>query len=179
MTDNVPVSTLLLKGTWLVLLHANRVPPHVGFMADGNYNSLTIKGHELDVKLDVLLKTIQQKKIETVFLQLRKHPVFSNDHQLHIFQHQVQQFQSVKPYEATCLSPLKLFFQEFYALPLQEEELLFDMVRRLEENDYLGQRIFINIDEKSMENGKFSLPEYSSKQLQEVIRKEREAFYKD
>lgn len=179
MTVNSTVSTLLLKGTWLVLLHATRVPPHAGLMVDGNYNSLTIKGHELDVKLDVLLKMIQQKKVEAVFLQLKKHPVFSHDYQLHIFQHQVGLFQAVKPYEATCLSPLKLFFQEFYALPLLEHELLFELIQRLEENHYLGQRIFMNIDEKSMENGKFSLPNYSVEELQEVIRKEREAHSKD
>ena len=179
MTVNPTVSTLLLKGTWLVLLHATRVPPHAGLMVEGNYNSLTIKGHELDVKLDVLLKMIQQKKVEAVFIELKKHPVFSNDYQLHIFQHQVSLFQAVKPNEATCLSPLKLFFQEFYAVPLLEDELLFELIQRLEENNYLGQRIFMNIDEKSMENGKFSLPNYSLEELQEVIRKEREAYSKD
>jgi hypothetical protein len=50
------------KNAWLVLLHAKRVPPHVGLMVDGVYNSLTIKGHELDVTFDALLKTIKQKK---------------------------------------------------------------------------------------------------------------------
>ena len=53
----------LSKNSWLVILHASRTPPHIGLMIDGNYNSLTIKGHELNVNLTVLLKTIQQKKL--------------------------------------------------------------------------------------------------------------------
>ena len=54
----------LSKNTWLVILHASRTPPHIGVLIDGNYNSLTIKGHELDININVLLKTIQQKKLK-------------------------------------------------------------------------------------------------------------------
>lgn len=172
-------SELLLKQSWLVILHAGRIPPHVGLMIEGNYNSLTIKGHELNVSCEALLKTIHQKKIEAVFLQLKKHPVFSNGHLLDVFQHQVQEFPFVKQGVATCLQPLKLFFHEFYALQKTDGELLFELVKRLEENDYIGQRIFLNISEKSIKNGKFSLPDYSAEQLQNVIKQERSAYYKD
>ena len=172
-------SELLLKHAWLVLLHVSRIPPHVGLMIDGNYNSLTIKGQELNVSCEALLKTIQIKKTDAVFLQLKKHPVFSNGHLLDVFQHQVQQFPHVKQGVATCVQPLKLFFHEFYALQKTDDELLFELVKRLEDNDYIGERIFVNIDEKSMKNGKFSLPDYSAEQLQEVIREKRSAYYKD
>ena len=55
---------LILKDTWLVILHASRTPPHIGLLVNGNYNSLTIKGHELNIDLKILLKTIQHKKIK-------------------------------------------------------------------------------------------------------------------
>jgi hypothetical protein len=94
-------TSVVTKGTWLVILHASRIPPHVGLMINGNYNSLTIKERELNVSSEVLLKTISQKKIEALFLKIVKHPVFSSDHQLNIFQEQLNQFTSVKQNEAT------------------------------------------------------------------------------
>lgn len=60
-------SEQLLKSTCLVILHASRTPPHIGILVDGNYNSLTIKGHELNVDITVLLKTIQQKNRNTFY----------------------------------------------------------------------------------------------------------------
>lgn len=167
----------LSKNTWLVILHASRIPPHVGVLIDGNYNSLTIKGHELNVNISVLLKTIQQKKIEALFVQLKYHPVFSTDYQKDICQHYIQQFTQVKPDEASCLSPVKLFLQEFYAIPLIKEELLFELMERLNQNNYIIDVIGSNINTSDI-NG-FSLPTYTNQELQEVIRSERAIFYKD
>ncbi len=166
----------LSKHTWIVILHASRIPPHVGILIDGNYNSLTIKGRELNVRLEVLLKTIQQKKIEALFIQLEKHPVFSTHYQLEVFQHHLQQFTQVN-YEATCLSPVKLYLQEFYVIPLQESELLFELVERLKQNQYIHKTIGLNIEVK-LKGEEFELPIYSPEQLRTVIQTERANFYK-
>jgi hypothetical protein len=166
------------KHTWLVILHASRIPPHVGVVIDGNYNSLTIKGHELNVALEVLLKTIQQKKIEALFIQLKKHPVFSSEYQKEICQHYIKQFTQVKQHEASCLSPVKLFLQEFYALCLNEKELLFELTERLKQNNYVSGVIGLNVEEK-LEHEQFSLPMYTHEELQKVIQTERNHYYKD
>jgi hypothetical protein len=168
----------LSKDTWLVILHASRIPPHVGIVIDGNYNSLTIKGHELNVGIDVLLKTIQQKKIEALFVRLKKHPVFSNGYQKEICQHYIQQFTQVKQNEASCLSPVKLFLQEFYALCLSEKELLFELTERLKQNNYISEVVGLNVEEK-LEQCQFSLPMYTHEELQKVIQSERHNYYKD
>lgn len=168
----------LSKGTWLVILHASRIPPHIGLAIDGNYNSLTIKGHELNVSIEVLLKTIQQKKIEALFIQLKKHPVFSSEYQKEISQLYIQQFTQVKPNEASCLSPVKLFLQEFYAVSLVENELLFELMERLKQNQYITAIVEFNLQDK-INGDEFSLPVYSHQQLQDVIKQERNAYYKD
>ncbi len=168
----------LYKHSWIVVLHASRIPPHVGVLIDGNYNSLTIKGHELNVGIDILLKTIQQKKIEALFIQLKKHPVFSADYQKEICQHYIKQFTQVKPDDATCLSPVKLFLQEFYALELNDKELLFELTERLKQNNYVSDVIGINVHEK-LEEDLFSLPMYTNEELQKVIQTERNNYYKD
>ena len=166
----------LLKNVWIVLLHANRIPPHVGLILNGSYNSLTIKGQELDINLDVILKTISQKKIETTFIKLVPHPVFSYDYQLQIFKEYIKQFKHVKALEATCLSPIKLFLQEFYALKFNTDELLFNLIERLSLNNYLevAQSLNFNLSLNNIE-----LPTYTTQQLNELISKERLPYYKD
>lgn len=179
----IPVSTAfdekdLGKNTWLVILHASRIPPHVGMLIDGNYNSLTIKGHELNVGIGVLIKTIQQKKIEALFVQLKKHPVFSTGYQLDVCQLYIRQFTQVKQHEASCLSPVKLFLQEFYALCLNENELLYELTERLKQNNYISFAAGLNVEGK-LEQDQFSLPMYTHEELQKVIQSERSNYYKD
>lgn len=146
-------------------------------LINGTYHSLTIKGHETNVSLPVLLKTIQQKKIETVFVKLKKHPVFSYDYQNEIFQWQIKQFKKVNPNEASCLSPVKLFLSEFYAVNRIENELLFELIERLLQNDYIDDALALNIN-KFVKGQPFYFPIYTYAELQEVILNEQLKFNK-
>jgi len=166
----------LNKDSWLVILHANRIPPHIGLLINGNYNSLTIKGHELNVSIEALLKTISQKKIESVFIKLIKHPVFSLDHQLNMFQEMVKNFEQVKQNQATCLTPIKLFFQEFYAVNSINDELFFEFIKRLNDNSYLQTASAFNFN---LNTNIVEFPFYSKEQLNEQIKAERLPYYKD
>ncbi len=176
LSDKVSIEDLS-DNSWIVVMHASRIPPHVGILINGSYNSLTIKGHETDIDLVVLLKTIQQKKIETIFIKLKKHPVFSLDYQKEICQIQIKQFTQVKPNEASCLSPVKLFLNEFYVVSIQEFELLYELIERLKQNDYIDKVLGLNIEDKIKSN-QFFFPLYTYDELQEVIIKERNHFYK-
>lgn len=177
LTYSVPDDLKSLdKHSWLVILHASRIPPHVGLMINGNYNSLTIKERELNVSSEALLKTINRKNIDALFLRLAKHPVFSEDYKLQVFQEQLKQFTSVKPGEATCLSPIKLFFEEFYAIK-KNDDLLYDFVDSLYANAYVSEAIGMNIKDNGDKNV-FTFTTYTESELQERIKKERESFFK-
>ena len=158
----------LFDGSWIVILHAYRIPPHVGIVINGNYNSLTIKGHELDVNLSALIKLIERKKIEAVFVKLKKHPVFSSDFQKEIFQLQIKQYTKVLPNEASCLNPVKLFLSEFYAVSIIEKELLYELVERLKQNNYTKIALGLNVENKA-ESNQFYFPLYSYDDLQAII----------
>jgi len=161
----------LSKNSWVIILHASRMPPHIGILINGHYSSLTIKGHELNVKAEALLKLISQKKTETLAIQLIKQPVFSLDHQKEVFEHFIKQFTKVEANGATCLSPVKLFLQEFYALPYLKHEMLFELTNRLTQNAYIYQTVGFNVDDK-LKHGHFSLPQYTHSQLQQTIEQE-------
>jgi glycerophosphoryl diester phosphodiesterase len=181
-TVNIEINTVALndkvlsKDSWLVVMHANRIPPHVGVLINGNYNSLTIKGHELNVTIEALLKTISQKKIESVFIKLKKHPVFSLDHQTEMFKETIKKFGPVRQHEATCLSPIKLFFEEFYAVQLIETELYYDLMKRLNDNSYLEFAGALNFE---MPKDTMELPFYTLDELNETIKAQRLPYYKD
>jgi hypothetical protein len=165
----------LNKGAWLAILHAQRTPPHVGLIFSGFYSSLTIKERELDLRAEVLIKTITQKHIESIFLKVVPHPVFSIEHQKEMFTEHLMKYTKVKQNESTCLTPVKNFFNEFYALNSNENELLYDFVKKLSENHFIEKAALANVN---FENG-IELPHYSTDELNERIRKERSAYYKD
>lgn len=123
------------------MLHVNRVPPHIGLLIDNVYHSLSIKGQELNVSGDALLKNISLRKIPSVFIEIKKHPVFSNLHLAEAFAEQVKQFDRVNATGNTCLSPVRLFFGEFYALDGAKIELVFDLLEQLEKNRFGGRAL--------------------------------------
>lgn len=165
----------LQKGTWLAVLHAQRVPPHIGLIFSGNYNSLTIKEQELNISSELLLKTILQKKIKSLFIKIVPHPVFSIDHQLEIFQEHLKKFACVKQFEATCLSPVKLFFKEFYAIESADNELFFEFTQQLNNNNFIESACALNME---LQEG-IDLPFYTVEELNEKIRNERQTYYND
>jgi len=178
---HIPVHTekfsedCLQKGTWLAILHAQRIPPHIGLIFSGNYNSLTIKERELNISSELLLKTVLQKKIKSVFIKIVPHPVFSTGHQLEMFQEHLKKFACVKQFEATCLSPVKLFFKEFYAIDSPETELFFEFTQQLNNNNFIDTACAVNME---LQEG-IDLPYYTLQELNEKIKTERQTYYND
>lgn len=155
------------KGIYLVLLHANRVPPHIGMMIDNEYHSLTIKGQELNISGNVLLKSIAVRKIPTIFIKIKKHPVFSNQHLNESFVEQVKMFDQVNAEGNTCLSPIKIFFEEFYAIKKENIRLVFDLLDALKDNYFIDETCGMNLGE--MKGNIFYLQPYNETDLQVKI----------
>ena len=153
-----------------MLLHANRVPPHIGMMIDHLYHSLSIKGQEVNVAGEVLMKNIAVRKIPAVFLEIRKHPVFSNDHLSESFAEQIRGFDKVNSRGNTCLSPVKLFFEEFYAIDKDRVNLVFDLLREISENKYGGLAFGAHLG--ALKENIFYLQPYNQRDLEKQIEEE-------
>jgi hypothetical protein len=163
------------NGVWLAILHAQRIPPHIGIIFSGKYNSLTIKENEFNINSELIFKTIEQKKIKSLFLKVNPHPVFSIDHQSDIFHEHLKKFPSVKQNESTCLTPIKLFFEEFYAIPNQKDELLFEFIQKLNDQKYIE---YASSCQVSLHDG-IELPYYSAEELNNRIKAERQTYYNE
>ena len=160
----------MTKGNYLVLLHADKIPPHIGLLIDNTFHSLTVKGQELNIKGNVLLKNISLRKICTVFIKIKKHPVFSNNHLNEAFIEQVKQFDKVNDDNNTCLSPIRLFFDEFYAIPQEQVKLVFDLLDALKKNDFIDTTCATN--HVALKENMFYLQTYNEAGLKKQIVKE-------
>lgn len=178
---NIPIgittfdNALCQRQTWLVLLRLDNIPPHAGLMINGNYNSLTLKGPEMNVSAAALLRLIAQRASPSAFVRIVRHPVFSTDYQLAAFQEVLKSHGAVRENASTCLSPLKDFFQEFYALLPQTDELLPGFLKRLCDNGFAETAMLLN----TPDNDRLLVPYYTAPELRERIRAERLPFYTD
>jgi hypothetical protein len=155
----------LSKGIFIVILHASRIPPHIGIIAGNKYHSLSIKGQEINLPLEAFLKNIRIRKIPSIFIKIKSHPTFSNDYLKEHFIHDIQQFAKVEAGAATCLSPLRSFFEEVYSVSTTDVNFIFELLPRLESNGLIESVAFLFIAEEH-----FHLPVYDMDQINDGIR---------
>ena len=90
----------LQQGFFLCIWHANKIPPHIGVVIDGAYFSLKVKGKDLNIPVNDIVKLIEKKGICSVFVKIEQ-PVEKSD-VAHVF----SKFQNAQETIATCLTPI-------------------------------------------------------------------------
>ncbi|MBL7884153.1 MAG: hypothetical protein JNL69_08785 [Bacteroidia bacterium] len=161
--------TDLLNGLYIVILHAKRTPPHIGLIVDKQYHSLTIKGHEINVSVEALIRNVSQRKIPSLFVKIKPHLTFSSLYLKEHFITTIAQFPKVAVNVATCLSPIKQFFEENYAVSSDNINYLFDLLPVLEDMELIEHSTSLFIDEEH-----FHLPLYNLAELNKGIDKANE-----
>ncbi len=161
----------LSKGLYITVLHATRIPPHIGIIADKSYHSLSIKGQDINTPIAALIKNSTIRKIPSLFVKIKSHPTFSDIYLREHFITNVQQFERVDIGVATCLSPIKLFFEEVYNVPMKGVNYLFELLPVLESEGLIESIFSLNIDEK-----KYELPVYTNKEINAGIESVRKEF---
>lgn len=160
----------LSKGLFIAVVHATRIPPHIGIVVDKSYHSLSIKGQDIDTPIAALIKNSNIRKIPTLFIKIKSHPTFSSIYLREHFITNVQQFERVDVGIATCLSPIKLFFEEVYGVSMKKVNYLYELLPVLESEGLIESISSIHIDEKA-----YHLPAYTNKEINagiELVRKE-------
>ena len=153
----------LANGVHLTILHASRIPPHIGMVINNHYHSLSIKGQEIDQSVVALIKNSKIRRIPSLFLKIRSHPNFSNEQLNELFISSVKQFYKVESGKATCMSPVKLFF-EAYQLPMNNVNYLFDLLPKLYEAGSIE-----NVSSLFIEGSEFTLPVYTFEDINKGI----------
>lgn len=154
----------LLNGLFLVVIHATRIPPHIGIISKKYYHSLSIKGQEINIPAEAFIRNTIQRNIPCLFIKIKKHPVFSYDFLNEHFISNVKEFPEVEVGIATCLSPIKLFFDEVYNIPMNKVNYLYELLPVLEAEDLIENTSSLFVDEKN-----YQLPIYSFEEINEGI----------
>jgi hypothetical protein len=162
------------RGLFLVIIEAKRIPPHIGVMINGNFSSLTIKGHELNVSSSVLLKNISLRKIPSLFIKILDHPVFSSAYLDELLQSCIIDHDRVEVNGPTCLFPIRQFFKEGYHVDTKETEYIFHLLPLLIRNGLVVSVYGSNLD-IDLRKENFLLPYYTKNEIYgriEAVRKE-------
>lgn len=152
------------KGAYIVVLHATRIPPHIGMIIGGNYHSLTIKGQDINVPVASLIKTIQHRNISSLFIKIKIPELYNEIYLMNRFIDKIKQFTRVDVNVATCLSPLKLLFEEEYALSMEGINYVFELLPQLETFNLIKSCGSLFIDSTT-----FTFSSYSMEQINAEI----------
>jgi hypothetical protein len=88
----------------LWILHADRIPPHIGISAKGLFFSLKVTGKDEFLPVLKLLDILNLKKISSVVIELNS--LFAEME----LAYKYQQFDRAKDLESSCLVPIKELF---------------------------------------------------------------------
>jgi hypothetical protein len=159
----------LLKGVYIAVVHATRIPPHIGLIIDGKYHSLTVKGRDINTSVNALIKNSVQRKIPTLFIKIKSHSTFSDAYLKEHFITNIQQFPKVDIGIATCLSPIKLFFSETYNMTMDNVNYLFELIPAL-----YAEQLIESASALYIEQQEFNLPVYTKTEINKGISEVRE-----
>jgi hypothetical protein len=165
----------LRTGVFLVLLHATRIPPHIGMLFNGRYHSLTVKGKDLDVTLEALLKNITLRKLPALFIELKNPATLPVDTLSARFRENVSMFSRVEAGVATCLSPIKLFMEGSWKVDTSMIDYVYELVPVLAQKSMLGRVSGCFLGE-ALQEGTYRFPYYSMQDINEGIHQVRSQY---
>ncbi|MCE2743444.1 MAG: hypothetical protein LW701_07745 [Fluviicola sp.] len=123
------------KGLFLWILHANKIPPHIGISLDGIYFSLKVNGKDDGIELTKINKIIEAKKIGTFIVEINQE-VEINDLKYCFSKHN-----KVVSNHTTCLTPIQ------DVLKLEGEKLILsELLNKIQLNDSLGKVFSLNLE---------------------------------
>lgn len=132
--DIQPFCSSVLNGVHLWILHADKIPPHIGISINDKFYSLKAKGKDEGVAIKGLLAIVERKEITTLCLEL--------DVQLDEMDVQsvFKGFSKTIPNEITCLDPIKIL------LNCPHVSYLIELLETLNETDLVKSRygLYIN-----------------------------------
>ena len=150
----------LQTGLYIVIINASKVPPHIGLIIDNKYHSLNIKGRDINKPIDIVLKTLNQKNITSLFIKIKQQHKINAEGLSVNFINQLNRFTSVEAGGATCFSPIKLFFEEEYSVPMEDVTYFYEMIPKL-----YSMSLIENISSLLIDSKEFQLPVYNKEQL--------------
>ena len=140
-------------GTYIWVIHADKIPPHLGISSDGMFFSLKVTGVDFDLPADRLLKTLDRKWIPLLIIETDSISV--KDLRI-VYSH----YESAKDGGNTCLSPIKEVFD------LEKVNTIHELLKELK-----GKSKVKGVYGKNLPCHYKGIPEYELDAVNERLRK--------
>jgi hypothetical protein len=139
------------EGCYLILINPENIP-HLVYLQDGRYYSLTYKGVELGFSFSPYLERLIRLKKKIVFIEVQRNSV--------------SPFQLFSDYIAagnensTCFYPIKDIL-----LPESKSEMIYELIPELYMNGLIKGATHFGMKEDLNEAGNFEMNEYSKEDI--------------
>jgi hypothetical protein len=158
----------LNSGTYIVLINADKQPPHLALLIDGQVFSLTVKGPKLDMPLELQLKLIKQKNIKAIFVKLNRSMQIHNNDLYYNVRKNIIGFEKASPGLVTCLSPIKDFCVQVFGVDTSNVNFIFDLLPVLYADKHVEACYHYNMNSLLI-NGNYHLYKYSMSDIYESM----------
>ena len=148
----------LENGVFIVCLHVDKIPPHVGLLVDGRYFSLKVHSSDFDVLFSSVETIVQRKGIPTLIVEIQ--PSISLDQVKSVF----STYGSTILPNDSCMTPL------LGMLRMPQTYLLDEVLSDLEQSGQIKNVYGVNLPDPF--NG---IPFYNNEQVQQRINQLRYA----
>jgi len=147
------------SGLWIVLYHADRIPPHLMLISEGKYYSLSVKGNHLGEPIEPMLRYARSKKHKLVFyqVQLPSEITFTEEFLLSFF----KRYEAPEAGKVTCLFPIREFLEALSPKGFVHAAFVFELFALLEKYGFAGPHAHLNMDKELQDQHALKLPIYS------------------
>ena len=122
-------------GTFLWVIHADKIPPHIGISKDGVYFSLKVSGKDDQVSINSLVGLVKIKEIPTLAIQIEDEELEVND-----LKQAFGAYEFAESNVSTCLTPIsKLYF------PQKTDFILAELLQAFRDKALLGKIYGMNL----------------------------------
>lgn len=155
-------------GTFIVILHALRIPPHLLVCSDGLAYSISVNGRHAAEPLENYIQLINRKKIPALFAEWKLPEEISPFRFRKILEKKILEYECVNE-KISCLYPIRDSAAEVYGNEMNAAGFIFELLPLLEKQNALGKTYAFNMAEYPDNGNTFKLLTYNSGQLKKAI----------
>ncbi len=145
---------LLGEGTFIVVLHATKIPPHIGFTHNGCFFSAKVHSADISIPIKHILSIINRKHISTLFIKVPINGLTS-----HFLEELFSKYSEGLGKEQTCLHPINQVINSG-----ENHKTIHELVDYLERNNLL-----LSVHGVHLPHNYQGIPKYGLKEIEQRI----------
>lgn len=152
------------EGLFIFIIHATRIPPHLGLIYQGKVYDINVRGKKIGIPLRGFIDVICSKKIPSLFFRI---DATSKKNIEKIINHQIAIFDQVTM-NVTCLAPVKGVISELFVQKAVNCGFVFELIPLLFEYKLVTKTLHFGL-EKDIVDSNFRFKTYTMHDIQNRV----------